>query len=271
VEITFGYFAQDKSASDILDDASERLRAWLSARLSVKLSLHFAGGYAALGQAMTDGLVDVAWLPPVVFAQMSRDRAEPLLALQRGGHIGYESVLLVRGDADIRALTDLRGKRAAWVDAWSASGFLVPRAGLLALGEDPRRLFRTEAFYGSHGAALKAVTEGRADVLGTHARPRRLEDPRDEADQWAHAGGMAMRVLFSFGLLPPDLICVLPQLPQAMKSALRTAFVEGVAGPMKAEMKTIFGADGFASEYDPDGYLRFRKQLADATRAGIFT
>ncbi len=261
---TFGYFAHEESTQE----ASERLRQWMSSRLGVPMKLQFAGGYEALAREVEAGSVDLAWLPPVVFVKVRPGAAEPLVSLLRGRAKGYQSVLVVRADSSIHRLKDLRNTRAAWVDAWSASGFVVPRVGLSSLGIDPRTLFRVEAFHGSHGAATRAVVDGAADVTGTHARLKEAGDEGVEGP-WALVDGVAMRVLQSFGAVPSDLICTRPDLPAEEKKALHDAFIAAAEGPMKAEVKAIFGADAFA-EGSATGYDDLRKELEKATKAGLF-
>ena len=48
----------------------------------------------------------------------------------------------------------------AYHRAWSAAGFVLPRVKLALLGVDPRTVFRTEKFHGSHRAALQALVDG---------------------------------------------------------------------------------------------------------------
>ena len=73
--LTFGYFAQEESTRE----ASERLRAWMSERLGVPMSLHFCGGYEALAREVESGKVDVAWLPPVAFVKLPPEKVDCLL------------------------------------------------------------------------------------------------------------------------------------------------------------------------------------------------
>lgn len=262
--LTFGYFAQEESTRE----ASERLRVWMSERLGVPMSLHYCGGYEALAREVEAEKVDVAWLPPVAFVKLPPEKVEALLALERGRQTGYKSALVVRSDSTIESLDDLRGARAAWVDAWSASGFVVPRVGLKKMGIDPRNLFRVEAFHGSHSAAIRAVIDGAADVTGTHARPKASGEEGVEGS-WTLVDGVAMRVLRTFGEVPADLICVRPGLPAELKPRLAEAFKEACAGDRKADVKAIFGADRF-TDAPTSGYAALRASLTEATADGLF-
>jgi len=261
--LTFGYFAQEESTRA----ASERLREWMTERLGVPMSLHYAGGYEALARDVETEKVDVAWLPPVAYLKVDPEKVDPVLAIERGRQTGYKAALVVRSDSAYERIEDLRNARAAWVDAWSASGFVVPRVGMKKLGVDPRDLFRVEAFYGSHSAAIRAVIDGAADVTGTHARPKASGEEGFEGS-WTLVEGMAMRILRTFGEVPSDLICVKRSLAAPVREQLVAAFKEA-AQSQKPEIKAIFGADGFA-DASTLGYDELRAALAEANAAGLF-
>lgn len=262
MSVTFGYFSHDSGTRE----AAERLRVWMSDRIGEPMVLRYAGGYEALAREVDAATVDVAWLPPVVYVRLPPGRAEPLVSVVRGEQTGYESVLLVRADSPIHTLAELRQSRAAWVDAWSASGFVVPRVGLKSMGVDPRTLFRVEAFHGSHRAAIRAVVDGAADVTGTHAGP---DEATGSGEEWTGVTGVAMRVLHSFGAVPSDLIAVRTALAPEARARLRDAFVAAGEGPMKEEIRLIFGADAFRTDGGSD-YDSFRTGLAKADADGLF-
>ncbi len=261
--LTFGYFAQEEATRA----ASERLREWMSDKLGVAMTLHYAGGYEALAKDVDNAKVDISWLPPVAYVKVDADKTDPLLAIERGRGTGYKAALVVRADSSYERIEDLRNARAAWVDAWSASGFVVPRVGMKKLGVDPRSFFRVEAFHGSHSAALRAVIDGAADVTGTHARPKASGEEGFEGS-WTLVEGVAMRVLRTFGEVPSDLICVRKSLETPLRDRVAEAFKEA-AIVQKAEIKAIFGADRFADGV-ATGYDELRSSLAEATSAGLF-
>jgi len=261
--LTFGYFAQE----DATRAASERLREWMSETLGVTMNLHYAGGYEALTRDVESGKVDLAWLPPVAYVKVDPDKVDPLLALERGRQIGYKAALVVRSDSTYERIEDLQNARAAWVDAWSASGFVVPRVGMKKLGIDPRSFFRVEAFYGSHSAAIRAVIDGAADVTATHARPKASGEEGFEGS-WTLVDGVAMRVLRTFGEVPSDLICVRKSVEEPLRTRVANAFKDA-ATSHKAEIKAIFGADRF-TDGSAAGYDELRSSLAEANAAGLF-
>ena len=233
-----------------LDASVGALIRWIGTKAGLELVRFQVPSYEALARQMSDGALHVAWLPPIVFVRLERDGvATALVASRRGGSAGYESVLLVRASSKIHTLDGLRGARAAWVDPLSAAGYVLPRIQLAALGIDPRGFFGVEHFCGSHAAAVRAVLDGEADVAATFAGLDR--DGAVVRGGWTEQpeGHLAMRVLATFGEIPPDLIAVRndvsPQIQRVLASAFTAACRDETMGPI---IKRVFGVDAFAKE-----------------------
>jgi phosphate/phosphite/phosphonate ABC transporter binding protein len=204
-EIAFGLMWQKRS--DAVGQEFGEFVAWLSRAAGVPIKARSAASYEELDKMVMAGDVGLAWVPPIVYLKLERARAvEPLVTHTRAAGVTYESVLIVHVESSIRALDALRGTRAAWVDPWSAAGYVLPRIKLATLGMDPRETFAEEKFHGSHDAAVRAVLERTADVAGTYAR-RNAEGNLVRAGwtEMPEAGGR-VHVLTSFGPIPSDLI-----------------------------------------------------------------
>ena len=64
----------------------------------------------------------------------------------------------------LKAIADLKGKRFAFVDPKSASGYVYPRAMLIEKEINPETFFKETIFAGSHDKVIAAVLEGRVDA-----------------------------------------------------------------------------------------------------------
>lgn len=242
--------------------------AQLGASIGAEVALRTAHGYEALAKDVEAGACDLAWLPPIALVKLAAGAAEPLVAVRRGDEEGFHAVLLVRSESKIRTIDGLRGTRAAWVDPWSAAGFVVPRIELTLLDVDPRTLFRAEAFHGSHAGAIAAVVDGAADVAGTFAQVD--SEGNVSSGAWSKMPGANVRVLAVFGSVPPDAIAVRASLDAAKKDELRRAFVEAAA---KVPMKNLARGAFDAREFRPvksERYDGLRRALELATSRGLF-
>jgi ABC-type phosphate/phosphonate transport system substrate-binding protein len=141
---------------------AELLEASLQGRWGHRVRVEVARSYRDLERAVLGGSVDLAWAPPVLCG-----RAEPtarlILQAIRGGRSTYRAALIGRR-SDHLGLDHLAGRRVAWVDPYSAGGYLLPRALLRSRGLDPDGTFGSQRFAGSYRDALVALVSGKADV-----------------------------------------------------------------------------------------------------------
>jgi len=246
--------------------AFDELAAWIRTHTDVDLERRDAPTYQALAASVRDGSSDVAWLPPVVYAWLA-EAVTPLGSIARAGRTTYAAALVVRSDAKIASLEDLRGTRAGWVDPWSAAGYVVPRLELARAGIDPTTLFRSEAFHGTHRAALLALARGDCDVTGTYAHPR----PDDETiieGSWSGMSDVDVRVLATFGSIPPDVIAVRRNLaPASYERALES--LRRVASDAPDLLRSVFGGDALHEGVE-SGHDALRRAYERATANGLF-
>ena len=205
--------------------------------------------YSTLVDALCELEVELAWLPPVAYLRARKlGPVHLLLALERSGQTSYGSALIAPSAAGIRALDEVRGKRVAWVDVWSAAGYLMPRSVLREAGLDPAQVFASQAFEGSYTAVLDALETGRADVGATFCS---LDD---QGSLVAAPWGPGLEPIALSGAIPGDAICAGGELPLADAEAMVSALVALSAQPGGATLlRRLFGTERFA-EVDPSYY-----------------
>jgi phosphate/phosphite/phosphonate ABC transporter binding protein len=245
------------SGADELGPKVERFLRAMSKRAHLELELHEARSYEDLAKDVKKGRVDVAWLPPIVHVRLASE-VVPLGSVLRDGRTTYEAALIVRKDAKAKTLAHLRGMRAGWVDRWSAAGFVLPRVNLALLGIDARTYFRSESFHGSHRGVVKALLDGACDVAGTYAQADGKGKVKGGA--WTEVPGAEVRVLTTFGAIPPDVIAARSGLPEAQRDAVRDALR---ASCMDTEGKRLF-RDVFGGETFIEDATKSYESLARA-------
>jgi phosphate/phosphite/phosphonate ABC transporter binding protein len=261
----FGIVVQE-ARSPLVAKIDEML-AWMTEKLGSKIERRDSQSYEALARDVREGKVDVAWLPPIVYVRAA-ESVVPLGSILRDGRAAFEAALVVPKDSKVKAIEGLRGTRAGWVDPWSAAGFVLPRVKLALLGVDPRTVFRTEKFHGSHRAALQAMVDGACDVVGTYARAD--DEGEITAGAWSEIEGAEVRVLATFGAIPPDVLAARKDLPaperERILEVLRAATKEDAS---RAIVKAIFGGDELR-EGLANGYDALKSALEMATARGLF-
>ena len=263
--ITFGLAVQGADSS--IAARVDELLVWIGERAGVAIERRDSASYEALAQDVREGKVDIAWLPPIVYVRLA-EVVVPLGSILRDGHTAFEAALVVPETSRIKSIEGLRGVRAGWVDPWSAAGFVLPRVKLALLGVDPRSMFRTETFHGSHRAALQALVDGACDVAGTYARA----DAQGVVNSggWSEIAGADVRVLATFGAIPPDVLVARTGLDEGVQAKILDALrAASAADAPKEALRAIFGGyelrAGVATGYDA-----LKSALEMATARGLF-
>lgn len=215
----------------------------LSGEISREVSGATFTDYPSLLAEMSGGRVDLAWLPPVIALQAAdARRALPLALPTRSGTASFHSALFAREGSRLGSETDLDGVHAAWVDRFSASGYLVIRAALRSRGVSVDRAFSRESFVGSHERAVEDVALGRADVAATFVHYDSAG--RIERSGW---GGEHMQVVTSFGPIPSDVIAASLHVPAAAIRDLKQALLGGGDSNLSRATNDLLEAEGLVA------------------------
>ncbi|MEQ8224145.1 MAG: phosphate/phosphite/phosphonate ABC transporter substrate-binding protein, partial [Candidatus Eremiobacterota bacterium] len=78
----------------------------------------------------------------------------------------YQSFIIVRKDSGIKTISQLKGKKFAFTDKESASGFLIPVLILTEAGIKDFKFFSDVLYTGDHDSSVSAVYNGYADGAG---------------------------------------------------------------------------------------------------------
>lgn len=120
--------------------------------------------YSEINELFRNGLADVAFVCDYAYVLGHMEFGMRFLAApQVSGQITYHSLLIVPAESDARFLEDLRGKRFAFSDPLSSSGWLYPVYLLMLKGERPETFFSRTVFTYSHDNTVRAVADWHVD------------------------------------------------------------------------------------------------------------
>lgn len=246
-----------------VDKHLNALLRWLEARTGVRMVRRQVASYDDLARLLRVGVLHVAWLPPILYARLDVEGVvQDLVSAERGGSEPFVSVLVARAGSRVASIDDLQGVRAGWVDPLSATGYVVPRLRLAARGKNPSKLFRSEAFFGSHGALIRAVLDGIVDVGATYAGCGSKGELLRGAFTEVGAQSDDLQVVAAFGSLPSDVIAARLSLPEDIRARLAEAFAATADDPaMLDAVRTTFGAMRLVRK-PLTGYDELRAELA---------
>lgn len=207
--------------------------------------------YAATIEAMCAGRVDVAFLAPFAYVLGNhRCGADVRLVSIRANLPFYKSQILYRADLNAKSLADLRGRRFAFVDPASASGYLFPAALLKKNGIDPDRFFSQVIFAGGHDRVVLAIYTGSVDAGATFgdevfsdARTRVEAQYRDVKDK--------VRVLMYTDPIPNDTVSFRRDLSEEIKEKTTRALLRiAQTAPGRETIDALYQIQGFADFSD---------------------
>lgn len=199
---------------------NEPLRAHLEKTLGMPVELTVGANYAATGEALRFGRIDIAYLGPVTYIlQSQRAHLEPF-ARPSHAQVGptFQAVLIVPADSPARSVQDLRGQDVAFGDPASTSGTWVPRWMLADAGLVSGRDYRLRVL-GAHDAVALAVASKKV-AAGGLSRPiyeRLLKEGKLDAAK--------VRVLADSPAIPEYMWTFREGLAPELKEKIRQAFV----------------------------------------------
>jgi len=250
--LSFGFTRPTGEKAAIV--SSGRLSADLTEALHSPVTAHVFATPRELATALGSGVIDAAWMSPGAYVQAARlAEIEPVLKLSRGGFGRYRSVFFTKAGKGIASLPDAQGKTLALVQGASMSGHLFPLAYLKRKGIDPHLFFAKLIEGKDHEEVCRLVFDGKADVGVTLSDYRAPDEMTPDGCVQAGMDVDAFEVFEAVGPIPNDVIAVRATLSAGMRDKLKDALLQMHRTENgKAEMKTIFHADGFVPAADTD-------------------
>lgn len=169
IGILGGENAQDRMNSN------ECFRAYTEELLGVPTRLFAPADYNGVMQGLLGGTIDLAWLGPSSYAGVylsDPEAIEPILVkVNVDGSYGYHAIGFARSDSGIASFDDLKGKKFAFGDPNSGSGYLIPRIEIEDNGYSltPGEFFSDVVFSGGHEQSIIGVVNGDFDASVTWA------------------------------------------------------------------------------------------------------
>lgn len=233
---------------------TDRYQPWieyLSKQLGVKVTLRLANDYAAVIEGQKAGNIHIAFYGPASLARaikVTNGGIEPFVTtINQDGTVGYYSVAYVKAGSPYQKIEDLKGKNLGLVDPNSTSGNNMPRFAMDKIGINPEKFFAKVVYAGSHENAVMALQQGTVDVAFDWWN----SDADSNLTRMVNKGMVKkeeFRIIFKSPLLPGSPYAYLASLPDDLKQAIRTAFVDAPQNDKAAFDRLSDGKDrGFTA------------------------
>ncbi|MGJ5630200.1 substrate-binding domain-containing protein [Nostoc sp. CALU 1950] len=223
--------------------------------IASSVDFQIAKDYQQIIDWLLQDKLDMAYLGPMSYLE-AVDRGakvEPLVAPidKHTGQPWYRACIIVKQDSRIKTLKDLKGKRIAFVDKLSTSGYLMPLATFKKLGIDDNRNFAQVLYAGSHSNSMAALEDGIVDAAATNISSYLKRQKNGKLTP------QNSRILWESAPIPNSPIVVSKKLSPELIKRLKQAFISSPEG-----LQDIIGTEsaGYTlvtpSDYTPIEQLR---------------
>jgi phosphonate transport system substrate-binding protein len=242
-----------------LERSHQKLVEFLSDQLEVPVELMVGDNYEDVLARTRAGAFDLAILSPYLYVRAVDGNPLPCLVQMIGdGSATAAGYIVVREDSSIRDLTDLPGKRMAFVDRFSTSGYLFPAKLLLDVGIDPHKHLASADFFGNHEAVLLAVLNGEAHAGATFQGALVALKKTQSVDP------LSFRVIAKTERTRRDIVCARSDLPEVVRTQIQQQLLMlTVRGRMGREILNPLNVNGFQLSEDAayDGIREVARQV----------
>jgi phosphonate transport system substrate-binding protein len=233
------------------------LDAHLESVLGQPVEFLIAKDYKESVDMLVDGRANAAYVGALTYLE-ALDRGakvQPLVApIDRyTTRPWYRACILVPANSPVKTLTDLKGKRVAFVNRFSTSGYLKPLIAFKQANIDPDRDFAAVLFGNTH-EQTQAMLGNQADAIATN-----LASYTHRKNQ-GQSAAQNSRMIWQSEPFPHSPVLVSDQIPPELLDALKAAFLTTPAG-----IQDLMGAEtaGYTlvSAEDYKGVEALRQQL----------
>lgn len=200
--------------ADKLREQTQPVGDYLAYRIGRPVRLITVPDYESLARLLELGKIHIAWFSHASLEKLRRNRDWQVVCRP----VQYDSVLyngqiIVRDDSPYQSVHDLRGRRFAYVDRFSGSGFYFPNLLFAAEGIRPLEFFSNVEFSQSHRSSLLGVMEGRYDAAAVFS------------SELVSEGSKGLRVIARTGPIPNDPLVVRSDMVSELKSQIEKAML----------------------------------------------
>ncbi|HEV2359270.1 MAG TPA: phosphate/phosphite/phosphonate ABC transporter substrate-binding protein [bacterium] len=234
-------FVPSGEARTILESGN-RIAHLLEMATGYQFQTFVATSYAGVIEAMGANRADIGWLNTFSYViAHQKYGVEVRLVTVRFGLPYYRAEIITQSNSGINGLADLRGKRFAYVDPASTSGYLFPVAGLKKAGYDPQTFFGQTVFAGSHNNVVLAVYQGRVDAGSV------FEDARATVQKSLPDVMQKVKVVWKSDPIPNDTVSVRRGLPEDVKAKVTNALLRFSQTPAGLDaLKSLYEIEALA-------------------------
>lgn len=242
----------------VIEENSKAFKEYLEKNTPYKYEITIPQSYVAVVEAFGTKRADVAAFNTFGYI-LAHDKygAEAKMTVLRHGLATYQSQFIVKAGSSIKKIEDLAGKKIAFVEPASTSGYLLPLKTLREKNIDPKET----VFAGKHDNVVSMVYTGQVDAGATFYSPpfkdekgvMQMEDARRLVlTQYPDVEAKVVILTLSEPITN-DPIVFRKDMPEEMKTKIVDTMIAFVGTPAgKEAFKAIYGITDIKKATDAD-------------------
>lgn len=249
--------------ANLLANKADLVAKFLEKETPYKFKVSVPASYVAVVEAFGTARADIAIMNTFGYIMANEKYgAEALITVLRHGVPTYKGQVIARADSGINSIKDIDGKRVAYVDPASTTGYLLPEKLFKDAGVKPSE----KVFAQRHDNVVTMVYQRQVDVGATFYSPPingKVEDARRLVLTQYPDVDKKVKILTLTEAVPNDPIIFRRELPIKIKEDVVNALLDYV--------KTKEGKEAFSSMYGVTGLIRSDDTRYDGIREVLKT
>lgn len=252
----------------VLTDNAKILEEYLEKNTPYKFEITIPQSFVAVVEAFGTKRADVAAINTYGYYLAHKQYgAEARLTVIRYGLATYQSQFLAHADSKIKSLKDLAGKKIAFVDPASTSGYLLPLKTLKDRKIEPKDI----VFAMKHDSVVTMIYQRQVDTGATYYSPPQnghIEDARRLVKTQYPDVEQKVKIIELSEPIPNDPIAFRKDMPEEMKEKIVDTLLQFAATDEgKKAIDLMLGATNFKKATDGD-YDTVREMLKTLSPEG---
>lgn len=245
----------------VIEDNSKAIKEYMEANTPYKYKVSIPSSFIAVVEAFGTNRADVAAMN--TFGYMLANEkygVEAKITVIRYGQSTYKSQFIAKTKSMINSIEDLAGKKVAFVDPASTSGYLLP----LKLLKDKDIKPKETVFAMRHDSVVSMIYQGQVDAGATFYSPpanNEIQDARRLVKTQYPNVEEEIKIVELTESIPNDPIVFRKDLPEEVKKTITDTFLAYVKTPEgKDAFEKLYGVTDMQPATDKD-YDKVRELL----------
>ena len=250
----------------VIENNSKAFKDYLEKETGYKFEVTIPQSYVAVVEAFGTKRADIAAMNSAGYLLANQKfGAEAKMTVIRHGQSTYSGMFVTKKDGPIKKIEDLAGKKVAFVDPMSTSGYILP----LKMLKDKKIEPKETVFALKHDNVISMVYQGQVDAGAAFFSPPSKNDKGEDVIEDARRLVKAqypdieskVTIIEMSEQIPNDPFIFRKDMPEEMKTKIVDAMMKFMETPEgKTAFKAIYGVTGLKLATDAD-YNPLRETL----------